>query len=62
MGGGEVALHQVVAGLGVGVAAGTAPAFAPVDPGDAGLAHEPLHPLAGAAQALAEAQLGVDPR
>jgi hypothetical protein len=46
VGGGEVALHQVVGRLGIGVPAGAAPALAPVDSDDAGLAHEPFHPLA----------------
>ena len=57
----EVALHQVLGRGGVGITSGAAPELPPVDAHDAGLRHEPCHPLAGAALALAEDQLGVDP-
>jgi hypothetical protein len=41
----EVALHQVRGEVGVRVPAGEALAPAGADPGQAGLAHEPLDPL-----------------
>jgi hypothetical protein len=52
-GGGEVASHQVGCEFRVGVAAGEALVLAGADPGQAGLAHEPLDALAADAGALA---------
>ena len=58
----EVALHQVFGRRGLRITPGAASVVATVDALDAGLGHEPGHPLARAALALAQDQLGVDPR
>ena len=57
----ELPFHQVLGGCGGRVTAGAAMPLPPVDAGDLGLAHQPLDPLAGAADALAEPEVGVDP-
>ncbi len=57
----ELALDQILRRGGAGVAAGATPSLAPVDALHAGLAHEPLDSLAGAADALAEAEVGMHP-
>jgi hypothetical protein len=49
----EAALDQVLGRLGARVTTGAALGLAPVDPDDAGLAHEALDPLAAAAHAPA---------
>jgi hypothetical protein len=58
----EGSVDEVVTGLGRRVPAGAAPTPATVDAGHAGLAHQALDPLAGAAGGEAEAELGVHPR
>jgi hypothetical protein len=59
----EAAVHQVVAGDGGRVALGAALGSpASIHTLQAGLAHEPLDPLAGNPDTSAEAQLGVHPR
>ncbi len=58
----ELAVDEIIAGLRGRVAAGAAPPPTAIDPLNAGLAHEPLDPLAGAAGAEAQPKLGMDPR
>lgn len=58
----ELAADEILAGLRGRVSSGAAPPATAIDPGNAGLAHEALDPLAGAANPLTEAQLGMDPR
>jgi hypothetical protein len=58
----EAAVDEIVAGDGGGVAPRATPRATPVDAGDAGLAHEPLHAFAAHPDALTESQLGVHPR
>jgi hypothetical protein len=55
----ERSVDEIIAGLGVEIPAGAAPTPASVDAGDTGLSHQSLDPLAGAAQVLAESELGV---
>ena len=57
----EGPIDQVVGGLWRRGLDGCSPALAAMDARDAGLTHETLDPLAGAAGVLSEAQLGVDP-
>ena len=57
----ELAADEVVAGFGA-VPAGAAVPAAAMDPGHAGLAHQPLDPLARAAGPEAQPQLGMHPR
>ena len=61
LGGIEDPVHQVFGGLGVEIPPGATTTAAPMDPRDVRLAHQALHPLAGAAELLAEPQLGMDP-
>jgi len=58
---GELAVHQIVAGLGIGVAA-RASLAALVDPHDAVEAHQPLDAFAATADPFAQHQLVMDPR
>jgi hypothetical protein len=55
------AVHGVLGRLGGRVTAGAASPAAPIDASHAGLAHQALHPFAGASDALAQPQLGVHP-
>ena len=57
----EGPIDQIVGRLSDRVSTRAASAPAPVDPGDTGLAHQALHPLARTADVLAEHQLGVHP-
>jgi len=57
----EVAPDQVRSWRGVGIPPGASFAPAPMDTDDAGPRHEPGHPLARAALAQPEHQLGMDP-
>jgi hypothetical protein len=57
----EGPVHQVIGGRGGRVPASAAPPAAAMDALDAGLAHQPFHSFAAAADALAQAQLGVHP-
>jgi len=59
---GELAVHQIRVRAGRGIADRAALMPAAVDAGQPGLAHQPLHAFAAAPQALAEPQLGMDPR
>ena len=58
----EDPVDEIVAGFGGRVAAGAAPASTAVDALNAGLAHQPLDPLAGTADPFAETELGMHPR
>jgi len=57
----ELALDQVLGGIGVRIAPGTAASLAPVDADHAGLAHQAFHALARAADPFPEAKVGMDP-
>jgi hypothetical protein len=51
----ELALDKVLGRCGVGIAAGATAVFPAVDAGDAGLTHQPLHPLARTARPFPQA-------